>query len=164
MARATQAAILYDEVIFEAGLLDASFTPSGSFINYVPEGMVTDDLRERARVVPEPGSGVAVSIGVQGAIDEPAPAEAMRLLFSGTLTATYAAEWESGVLHELLDLNPPWAKKLTMNDPHSVHSRHGRVTSRASTGRRASRRSVSASGRAQEVRNGDVHRPGEYGR
>jgi hypothetical protein len=50
-----------------------------------------------------------ISFGLQPRPGEPAPPEAMRAFFGGPLTASYVAEWHSGVIDELRKINPPWA-------------------------------------------------------
>ncbi len=53
VARAKAAAILYDELVFEAGLYDIGITAQGSFANWRPPGKVTPDEIARSRTLPE---------------------------------------------------------------------------------------------------------------
>jgi hypothetical protein len=57
VSRAKQAAILYDEVVFEVGLLDASITALGSLENYQPPGMFTPEDLALSRQVHELARG-----------------------------------------------------------------------------------------------------------
>lgn len=107
--RAKEAAILYDELVFEAGLYEIGITEQGSFANWrSPGGLTSEDLASSRRL-PESGSGMEISFGLQPGPGEPAPPEAMRAFFGGPLTASYVAEWHSGVIDELRKISPPWA-------------------------------------------------------
>ncbi len=108
VARAKHAAILYDEIAFEIGMFEASITEQGSMTNYRPPNMITEEDRRHARRVIAEGEGVAVNVRVEG-MDE-------IQFFSGPLVASYAAEWHAGVIDELLELKPSWAKQVYMPD------------------------------------------------
>ncbi len=123
VTRAKQAAVLYDEVVFEVGLFDASFTAEGSFVNYVPRENVTTDRVDRARRVLEPGSGMRVSIAIEGMEGVSGAEEALNPFFEGELTASYTAEWHSGVLDELAKLRPDWAHPLAIGNEVLAESR-----------------------------------------
>jgi hypothetical protein len=51
-----------------------------------------------------------------GAQDNPAAIGRELVIFSGPFTASYAAEWHTGVIDELLKLKPSWAKQVLMVD------------------------------------------------
>jgi len=108
VARAKHAAILYDEIAFEIGMFETSITQQGSMTNYRPPNMITEEDRRHARRVLAEGEGVAVNVRVEG-MDE-------IQFFSGPLVASYAAEWHAGVIDELLELKPGWAKQIYMPD------------------------------------------------
>ena len=114
VSRAKHAAILYDEVAFEIGMLEASITADGSFLNYRPPGMIGAEDRARARKLTEPGEGVEIRIGFPSGIDVPVPEEFT--FFRGELQARYAAEWHSGVLDDLRELKPSWAQWVYLPD------------------------------------------------
>lgn len=108
-ARAKEASILYDEVVFEAALYDIGITEVGSFANGREPGGLTPQELARSRQLPEPGSGMRISFGLQPGPDEPAPPEAMHMAFEGPLVASYVSEWHTGVIDELKQLRPNWA-------------------------------------------------------
>lgn len=108
VARAKEAAILYDELVFEAGLYDIGITAQGSFANWRPPGQFTPDEIARSRKLPEPGSGMRIDVGVQPGPDQPAPAEAMKMMFEGELLASYVSEWHTGVIDDLRQIKPSW--------------------------------------------------------
>jgi hypothetical protein len=116
VTRAKQAAILYDEVVFEDGLLDASLTESGSFINYMPRGMFNEADLTAARTIYPPGSGFRVEMQLNPGSTDPEQPELVLPALEGTFTAKYAAEWYTGVIEELQHVKPPWAKAFQMND------------------------------------------------
>jgi hypothetical protein len=120
VTRAKQAAVLYDEVVFEDGLLDASLTHDGSFVNYMPRGMFTeDDLRFARTVYPE-GSGFRVEATVNPGSTDPSQPEVLIPAFEGEFTGKYAAEWYTGVIEELQHFRPPWAKAFQMDDERLI--------------------------------------------
>lgn len=116
VTRAKQAAILYDEVVFEDGLLDASLTHDGSIVNYMPRGMFTNGDLQLARTVYPAGSGFRVEATVNPGSTDPLQPEIVIPAFEGEFTGKYAAEWYSGVIEELQHLKPPWAKAFQMDD------------------------------------------------
>lgn len=116
VTRAKEGAILYDELVFEAGLYNIGITDQGSFANWRPPGAFSPEQLASSRQPPEPGSGMAVSFGVQPSKGEPAPPEAMRLGFSGQLAASYVAEWHSGVIDELAAIEPSWASTVAFSE------------------------------------------------
>ena len=116
MTRAKQAAILYDEVVFEDGLLDASLTESGSMINYMPRGVFSEADLSAARTIYPPGSGFRIEMTLNPGSTGPEQPELVLPAFEGAFTAKYAAEWYTGVIEELQHVKPPWAKALQMDD------------------------------------------------
>jgi hypothetical protein len=109
VARAKEASILYDEVVFELGLYDIQITGQGSIADWRPPGGFTADDIARSRQLPEPGSGVRVEVSVNPDLDEPTSAEPIRLGYESELVVSYVAEWHSGIVEELQKLNPSWA-------------------------------------------------------
>jgi len=55
-------------------------------------------------------------MGVQPARGVPASPESMRPFLSGSITASYAAEWHSDVIEELGKLRPEWAAYVILED------------------------------------------------
>ena len=80
VVRAKVAAVLYDRVIFEMGMFDATISSGGSFALWRPPDALTPDVRKRARQVIPLGEPVTFAIGKQEAQGVPAPPEAMRVV------------------------------------------------------------------------------------
>jgi hypothetical protein len=62
--RAEQAAVLYDELIFETGLYEVATTPNGSSDDWTPQEHITPEVLTRARDTPEPGASMSILVGV----------------------------------------------------------------------------------------------------
>jgi hypothetical protein len=116
LTRGKEAAVLYDEVIFEAGVYDYSATDEGSFEHYRPPGGFTPEDLAETRIIPEPRTGMQVSLAFEAEPGEPAPPEELRSFISGTLSAYYVAEFETGILEELRKLDVPWAAAFVAQD------------------------------------------------
>jgi hypothetical protein len=116
IARAKEAVVLYDRVVFEAGLFEIGITEQGSFANWRGPTALTKDELARSRRLPEPGTNFEISIGKQPAKGIPAPQQAMHRFLSGSLSRSYVAEWHTGVMHELAKLRPDWAVQLVLSD------------------------------------------------
>lgn len=116
VARAKQAAVLYDEVFFEDGLINAELTKEGSILEHVHPDDMTDEVLERARRVPDPGTGFELTVGFEQRPEQPAvPAPVFTI--RGQYTAKYTAEWRTGVLDELAQLKPDWVRyKYLLDD------------------------------------------------
>jgi len=108
--------VLYDRVIFEAGLFEIGITEQGSFANWRDPGAISGEELTSSRQLPEPGTGFSISLAKQPAKGVPAPPEAMRTLFGGPLVQSYVAEWHSGVIDELRQLKPDWARYPVLSD------------------------------------------------
>jgi hypothetical protein len=106
VARAKEAACLYDHVIFEPGLLDVTIATHGLTPWWHPPGHLTPELRAQAR---RPMSGpVSIAFGAQPARGVPAPPEAMRAISLGDLNVRYVAEFHSGILDDLAEFEADW--------------------------------------------------------
>jgi hypothetical protein len=115
-ARAKEAVVLYDEVVFEAGLFEVQVLEDGSFSNWrPPESLSPEDLAS-SRQLHEPGTDFTLSMGKQPAEGVPAPPEEMRPFLSGPITTSYAAEWHSEAIDELRKINPEWARYTVAED------------------------------------------------
>jgi hypothetical protein len=118
VAKAKQAAVLFDEVYFEDGLINASLTKQGSWTMQMHPDDITDEDRKLARTIPEPGTGFEIRIGPQPAANVLAPPEAMHPIISGQFTARYMAEWRTDVLDELSKIKPDWVRYAWLPDDH----------------------------------------------
>ena len=114
VSKAKHAALLYDVVVFEAGLFEQSIGPGGAFSTHIGPQAATEERRKHARVVHEPGSGFQINFGLQP--EAGVPAEEMHSLISTKLEASYAAEWHTGITDELRALRPDWAAPLQLTD------------------------------------------------
>jgi hypothetical protein len=98
VTKAKEAAILYDELIFETGLLDVSITSKGSISFWNPPESMTPDLLERTRQIDAVGSPMVLAFGTE---QEPGvPAEKMEVVFEGQVSNAYwpsstPASWTS---------------------------------------------------------------------
>jgi hypothetical protein len=114
VSRAKHAALLYDMVVFEAGLFEQRIGPDGGFSTQLAPEAATTQRREHARVVHEPDSGFQINIGVQPEVG--VPASTMHPIISTTLEASYASEWHTGIIDELTVLKPDWAAPLQLSE------------------------------------------------
>jgi hypothetical protein len=126
VARAKHAAILYDHVVFEAGLFEQTIGKTGASGMHFPQA--TEEQRRRARVVREVGAPFQIALGVQPARGVAAPPEAMRVVLSTEIAANYAAEWQTGVIDELQELNPGWAGSINSDQELAEHDLQPAVT------------------------------------
>jgi hypothetical protein len=115
VARAKQAAVLYDEVFFEDGLINAELTKEGSILEHVHPDGITDEVLERSRRVPDVGTGFELTVGFEEGPDQPAT-PAPHFTIRGQYTAKYTAQWRTGVLDELAGFKPDWARYKFLPD------------------------------------------------
>jgi hypothetical protein len=123
VTKAKEAAVLFDRVIFEAGLLDVTITPSGSSTWWTPPHQLTDEkLADTRRPIPL-GSDVVMAFGAQSAPG--VPATEMRAFVNDKLSARYMAEFHTGILDELVLHEPDWVEVIaigTQDPPRSTPS------------------------------------------
>ena len=112
VTRAKEAAVLYDEVIFEDGLYDIAITPQGSTNFWTPPSEMTPERLEHSRRGRRVGEPMTLAIGKQRAVGQ--PAEQMSVVLQGTISASYVSEYYTGVIQELAKFEPPWARKVTI--------------------------------------------------
>src|ERR1700761_7043227 len=72
VTKAKEAAVLYDELIFEDGLLDVSITPNGSANFWNPPDAMTPELLDRSRRINVVGSPMTLAIGTEAEPGVPA--------------------------------------------------------------------------------------------
>lgn len=109
VARAKQASILYDELIFEDGLYEVSITPQGSSGWWTPPGWLTDEHLEQSRRVQPSGTTFTFSMGPQGE-------EQMTQFINAPLTVDYASEYHTGILDDLQSRGVDWIKQVSTGD------------------------------------------------
>ena len=122
VVRAKEAAVLYDRLLFETGMLDVSIATAGSWISWKPEQALTPDVREQARQVVPMGTEMVIAIGKEEEYGVPAPAEAMRHLQQGGISAQYIAEFHTGILDELAQFDADWVRVVEGSAAHIPRS------------------------------------------
>ena len=123
-ARAKEAVVLYDEVIFEAGFFDITMVEDALSIStwHPPGSLAVEDLAG-FRKPPEPGAGLELSVGEPPTAGHASSREVMRSVFSGKITTRYVAEWHSDVIEQLEKLSPEWARTVVLNDDRGALDR-----------------------------------------
>lgn len=110
MTKAKEAAVLFDELIFEVGLLDVSITPTGAFSSWNPPDAMTPELLDRSRTANVTGVPMTLSIGEE---KEPGvAAEKMHVFLEGQVSNAYLAEFHTGILDELAPFGPDWVRTV----------------------------------------------------
>lgn len=107
VTRAKQAAVLYDELVFEVGLYDVSITPQGSRDWTTPPTWLTPERLQDSRCRPDPGTQISLAVGPEGG-DE------MFTLFDAPLSIAYAAEFHTSILDDLEEFEPEWIKTVEL--------------------------------------------------
>jgi len=110
VTRAKEAALLYDRVIFEIGMLDVTVGEGGSSSFWIPPDGITDERRARARIPTEVGSPFSLSFGKQEAFGVPVHEEDMVTMISTNVTHAYVAEFHTGILDETHPLELDWVE------------------------------------------------------
>jgi hypothetical protein len=108
VTRAKEAALLYDRVIFEVGLLDVTVGEGGGTSFWIPPDQITDDMRERARQPTSIGTPFSLAIGAESERGAPVAPEDMVTMVSSTVTHAYVAEYHTGILDETAPLELDW--------------------------------------------------------
>lgn len=107
VARAKEAAVLYDEVVFEPGLYEVSIAQDGSWDGWTPPEELTDELLARSRQVQAPGTSFSVAMGPQSGRE-------MFSVIDSPLVVAYVSEYHTGILDELVRFSPNWVKLVTL--------------------------------------------------
>lgn len=108
VTRAKEAAVLYDRVIFEVGLLDVVVGPGGSTSFWTPPERISDEKRARARIPIELGAPFTLSFGAQPGPGAPAEPDDMVTLVDTNVSLGFVAEYHSGILDETAPLELDW--------------------------------------------------------
>lgn len=109
-ARVKQAAVLYDEILFEDGFVEIDITDGGATHMWYPPEAATQDRLEQANRHIKPGAPVVFSIGKQPARGVPAAPEDMHVMMAGSLQHRYTAELMYTVMSGFADYNDGWAQ------------------------------------------------------
>lgn len=108
--RAKQAAVLYDEVLFEDGFVEIDITDGGAIQMWHPLESATEQRLTRANHPFEIGAPVIFSVGAEPASGVPAAPEDMRVMMAGPLRQRYVAELVFSVLQHVAEFNDGWAQ------------------------------------------------------
>jgi hypothetical protein len=111
VTKVKEAAVLFDRLYIETGLLDVTITPTGSMQWWSPPDRLTPELLKDTRRPIALGEDVVFAVGAQEAPG--VPAKEMRAIVSDKLSARYLAEFHTGILDELDRLKPDWARPVT---------------------------------------------------
>ena len=107
VARAKQASVLYDEVVFEPGLYEVSIAQDGSQDGWIPPEELTDEMLAHGRRVQTPGTRFSVAMGPQGG-------DQMFSVINSPLVVAYVSEYHTGILDALAHFSPDWVKLATL--------------------------------------------------
>ncbi len=108
--RVKQAAVLYDELLFEDGFVEIDITDNGALHTWhAPEAATTERLEQANRRV-EAGVPLVLTMGKQPARGVPAAAEDMHVMMAGSLQQRYVAELMYSVMSRFADYNDGWAQ------------------------------------------------------
>jgi hypothetical protein len=108
VTRAKEAALLYDRVTFEIGLLDVTVGEGGGSSFWIPPDQITDEMRARARKPTQIGAPFSLSFGAQPERGVPAAPEDMVTMVNTNVTHAYVAEYHTGILDETEPLELDW--------------------------------------------------------
>lgn len=120
VARAKQAAVLYDEVVFETGLYEVSIAETGTSGWWHPQETLTDERLVDSRQLQAAGSPFTFSIAAEGS-DQAAT------FIDSPLVAAYASQYHMGILDELSVYAPEWVKVLTLQNKPSMSTPEGNL-------------------------------------
>jgi len=109
-SRVKQAAVLYDAVAVEAGMLEVTISDTFSNNWWHPPQNLTKKRRAELRGHGAPGERVTLAFGAQEGPGK--PAEEMQIVMEGPIAERYTAEFHTGILDELLPLEPDWLEVL----------------------------------------------------
>lgn len=105
--KAKLAALVFDELLFEEGLLDVTLSTDGGMAWWQPPQALTPEIREQARKPIPVGAPVTLSFGVQPG--RGLPPKEMRPMIQGSVTRRFYAEWHTSVTDDLAELDVDWA-------------------------------------------------------
>lgn len=106
VARAKEASLLYDKVIFETGLWEMLITPTGTSGTWTRDKDLSWERIELARQTGVVGKPMYLALGKQP--DYGTPAEEMHVVVEGAVSERHVAEFYTGILGELASVQPDW--------------------------------------------------------
>lgn len=120
VARAKQAAVLYDEVVFETGLYEVSIAKTGTSGWWHPQETLTDERLADSRRVQAAGTPFTLSVATEGS-------DRAATFIDSPLVAAYASEYHTGILDELSAYAPDWVKVLTLQNKPPLSTPEGKL-------------------------------------
>jgi len=111
VTRAKEAALLYDELIFEEGLYDITITDGGSTDWWLPPDHLTPEQLERSREPIPAGAPMQMVVQAQEGPGGPVTGEP-HVMMQGKVGVQLVAEFHSGILDELKAFDPDWVESI----------------------------------------------------
>jgi len=108
--RVKQAAVLYEELLFEDGFVEIDITDGGAMRMWHPSESATEERLAEANRRIEAGAPIILSMGKQPARGAPAAPEDMRVMMAGSLRQRYVAELMYSVMSRFAEYNDGWAQ------------------------------------------------------
>lgn len=107
-ARAKEGAVLFDEVLFESGMVIANVGEDASFTIYRPaHELGPEDFADTAKMA-EPGGEFVIAVGTE---NSPGSASTeMQSIIKTKAVERYTAEWHTTAIQDLETLEVDWAK------------------------------------------------------
>jgi hypothetical protein len=112
VTKAKEAAVLFEHLVFEVGLLDVTITPSASMALWTPPDDLTSERLADTRRPITLGSDVIFAVGEEEVPGQ--PAAEMRAVVSDRLSARYLAEFHTGILDDLATHKPDWVTAVAV--------------------------------------------------
>jgi hypothetical protein len=112
--RAKEGAVLFDEVLFEDGMVIATVGEQGNWTMYRPGHQLgADDLADTRRLA-GPGEGFTIAVGAESTPG--VAAEVMQPILQTKVVKSYAAEWHTSAIDDLAVLEVGWARFGSLSD------------------------------------------------
>jgi hypothetical protein len=112
VTKAKEAAVLFERLIFEQGLLDVTISPGGSWQMCEPPEHLTPEKLQKTREPIPLGSNFYIAVGDEQ--ERGVPADTMHVMVSGKVSARYIAEFHTGILDDLERLAPDWLETVIL--------------------------------------------------
>ena len=133
VTRAKQAAVLYDRLFIEVGLLQVHVLDAGSSTWWTPPEQLSPERLERTRQAIEPGTPMSFGMAMQPARGVPAEEPGVTVS-QGRVLLDYAAEFHTGILDELAPFEADWVHEIGAEFPN-VRTYRSRLLARPSFAR-----------------------------
>lgn len=108
VTRLKQAAVLYDELFIDMGMLAIRVLDTGASNWWYPPHQLTDEMLEHSREPIKPGTPFSLGVARQPALGVPAAGPFIPVL-QGRVVHDFCAEFHTGILDELQPLQVDWA-------------------------------------------------------